>query len=348
MFSCGPHLPADYVEHSSDARDAYARGDYRGAARHWDAAHAAAPNKRYRDEALYRRAVSLQRAGRDNEARAIFERLAGAQGARQARAAFDAARALIAAGDEEQGYVQLRQALLAHPNSGPAVRAARDLLDRAAELEGDAERLRLTRELESRLRETELHQLLAYTEAQTLRRMGQRHEALDAYRRVIGAYPYPLGRYWDESIIASAELLRDDGRAQHAVQLLRWQLQHRESADFVGSYERHYAKAHFLLATITRDQLGNLASARDEFRTLERRYERSLLRDDALWQAVLCSLELGQPDQACVDAHRLLDEHPQSRYAPCVHHVCRELAASGECHDYVLPHSSANGSSPTP
>lgn len=335
-FGCGPYLPADYVQHSTEAREAYGRGEYEAAARHWRAAHAAASSKRYRDEARYREAVSLQRAGRHAEARAIFEAMSGVKGERQARAAFDAAHALLDSGDVQRGKEQLRAALLTHPNSGPAVRAAGELLDWAREAGGDAQELALARELAAQLRGTEVHQLLMYSQAESLRRMGEARAALQTYRSLIDAYPYPLGRYWDESILASARLAVELNQPQHAVKLLRWQLDHREQAEFVGSYDRHYAKAHFLLATITRDELHDLVAAREEFRAVAERYDESLLQDDALWQAMSCSVQLRQQAEACDDARRLLQQHPESRYAPCVDRVCPKLRAAGECHPYLL------------
>ncbi len=335
--ACAPSLPAAYVQNSEAARDAYSQGQYRKAAAHWQTARRYAPNQRYRDEAAYRQAMSLERAGEPARAQALLDELArGEAGARRARARFDAAYLSIENGDSEEGFRRLEAALLAHPNSGPALRALKTLLDHARETGGDAAEQRLLTELSPKLQSTEVHQLLLYSRAKLVQRTQPADAAISAYSTVIDSYPYPHGLYWDDAILIRAQLLVERGRAKEAVASLREMLGHREASDFLGSYERHYGQAHYLLARITHEQLHDPASARNEFRRVARNYQTSLVRDDALWQAMLCSKQLGEPTEVCNDARRLVHEFPESRFSGCAHRVCAEVAASGECRDYVM------------
>jgi tetratricopeptide (TPR) repeat protein len=334
---CGPRLPAAYVEQSTKAREAYAAGDYEKAASHWQTAATTAPNAKYRDESLYRHAVSLGRAGRIDQAQRAMDRLArGAPGQRQARATFDRAYLLLRAGKEAQGLAALRAALLKHPNSGLALRATARLLEHARQSGGRAAERAELDDLLARLEGTEIHQLLAISDARWSDQGGDSNRALAAYRRVIDATPYPRGRYWDEAILRAAELHVELGQHEAAIGLLRWMLGHREQPDFVGSYDRHYARAHFKLAEIQRDVARDLEGARKEFLSVVSEYSHSLLRDDALWHAARCALLLGRLDVACDDARRLLESFPESRYAACAPQLCPELTAPGECHAYLL------------
>ena len=75
-------------------------GRYQEAADHWLEAAESAERQRDRNEARYRAAVSLQRAGKFAEASRWFEQLAELEhNERAARAAFDRARLEIAQGD---------------------------------------------------------------------------------------------------------------------------------------------------------------------------------------------------------------------------------------------------------
>src|SRR5690606_18636218 len=200
-LSCAPSLPAEYVQHSSAAREAYAQGHYQRAADYWSAAHTVAPSKKYRDESLYRQAMSLQRAGRDDEARQLLTRLAASDGAgRNVRAEFDLAYDELERGDSAKGKKLLERALLRHPDSGMSVRAALRLLDEASESGGNAERTRCVARLLSTLsQEAEVRELLEYENAKLLEAAGSTRAALDAYDQQVRRYPYPSGRYWNES-----------------------------------------------------------------------------------------------------------------------------------------------------
>lgn len=339
-LGCAPSLPPDYVEHSSAARAAYGRGEYERAAEHWHAARSAAPNDKHREEALYRQAVSLQRAGRHDEARALLARLAtsGTSG-RSARAEFDVAYAELERGDARKGEELLERALTRHPDSGMSIRAALRLLDDASEDGGNPERAKRIQRLLGKLpKNAEVRELLEYENAKLLEAMGSAEAALSAYDAQVRRYPYPAGRYWSESLVRSARILSATDRTRAAVSRLRWMLEHRESSSVTGSYERGYSAAHMLLADMLRKE-GDLRAARDEYRKVFTRYQHSRLRDDALWQASLCSVRLDETDEACDDLQRLIESFPKSRYANCSPQLCPQLGGTpntdGRCHAYI-------------
>ncbi|HET9929187.1 MAG TPA: hypothetical protein VFQ35_00805, partial [Polyangiaceae bacterium] len=94
LGACGPSFPPAYVASRTAAEHAYERGDYRHAASLWADAARKAPPGREREEANYRRAVSLERAGDDSAADALYRSLESSPGERSERAAY--ARAEIA------------------------------------------------------------------------------------------------------------------------------------------------------------------------------------------------------------------------------------------------------------
>lgn len=336
-FGCAPNLPPAYVTHQRAAERAYEQGDYTQAAREWRAAASVAPSGKHRDEAVYRSGASFARAGQSEQARAAWTELTRSPvGTRRARAHFDIAHSSIDEGDTERGFALLKAALLQFPDSGMSLRAARRLLDHAGE-RGSAAELALLNELAAKTRGREIAEYLLRRRAHWLDHESRPDAALAAYRRLIAEYPYPQGRYWDESVLRAAELHAALGQAEAAVSLLRWMLDHRERSSLVGSYERRYSEAHFLLASLLNDSLNDPAGARREFRVIAQRYPTSLRRDDALWHAGLCSLRLQQPVEACADAAELRRQFPDSRYTPCTQHLCPELpAADRRCHDYLL------------
>lgn len=336
-FGCAPRLPPAYVAHQRAAERAYEQGDYTKAAHAWRAAAEAAPSGKRRDEAVYRSGTSFARAGQAEQARAAWGELTRSPGgARRARAHFDIAHSSIDEGDTERGFALLKAALLEFPDSGMSLRAARRLLAHAGD-SGSAAELALLEELEAKTRGHEISEYLLRRKALWFDRASRPDAALAAYRRLIAEYPYPRGRYWDESVLRVAELDAALGRPEAAVSLLRWMLDHRERSNLVGSYERRYSEAHFLLASLLNDALNDALGAREEFRAIVQRYPTSRRRDDALWQAGLCSLRLEQPAEACSDAAKLRSQFPDSRYTPCTRHLCPELPATERrCHDYLV------------
>jgi hypothetical protein len=266
--------------------------------------------------------MSLQRAGDAKAAQQLLRRIAARPSTRRARAMFDAAYLEIEQGHTERGYTDLRRALLAHPESGLADRALRRLLEHTIESAGPSAALQLLDQLEPQVGHAELHELVLYERARQIEIERGAWQALPHYRRVVVEHPYPEGRFWDECVLHSVRLLRQLGHPRRALAWIEWMLEHRESANWVGSYERHYSQAHYEMAEIWRDDLDDWRRARSEFRAVFEEYPTSLLRDDALWQAVQLSLVHGDTAAGCKDLDALRLEVPNSRYLGRSHPPC--------------------------
>jgi tetratricopeptide (TPR) repeat protein len=156
-IACASSPPPAYQRSRAAAERAYVHGRYAEAAEHWLEAARHAERGRDRNEARYRAAASLARAGDHVAAGRLYEEISQTpQAERAARAAFDQAKLEIAEGNPERGYRLLRQALLAHPDSGLAPGALRRLLAWRASQAGLADVLRTLDSLLEALGETEL------------------------------------------------------------------------------------------------------------------------------------------------------------------------------------------------
>jgi hypothetical protein len=62
------------------------------------------------------------------------------------------------------------------------------------------------------------------------------------------------------------------------------------------------------------------------------------LRDDALWEEAKLARADGDAAQACSLVGTLVEDFPDSRYAPCARNVCPGAppAGRGACHPYLL------------
>ncbi len=62
----------------------------------------------------------------------------------------------------------------------------------------------------------------------------------------------------------------------------------------------------------------------------------STLRDDALWQEALLA-RTSNDTAACGPLATLVQQLPESRYAPCAHEICPKLASipTRECAAYI-------------
>jgi TolA-binding protein len=322
MFQACAGEKSAYQRHVDAAHEAYEQGDYASAAAHWDDAEGAAGNASERDEASYREAVTLIRAGRPDEGRALLEKLArGGTSSRNARAAFDLAFAEIKHGDAEKGRAQLRAALVRYPDHGVARDALRRFRSYTLEKQGSE---RTEQELERLSREvsgSELESTALFERAKLLQERGADVAALAAYLEVARKFPYPGGTYWNDATLAAAQLERKAGENSKARALLVEMLEHREDSAVVGSYARSYDQATFALGELEAED-GLWRRARDRFLSLVDDYETSRLRDDALWAAAVLSAKKGDAATACQLARRLESELPESRFTNCQTLVC--------------------------
>jgi tetratricopeptide (TPR) repeat protein len=337
LFGCAPQLPPAYVQHRDAAQGAYASGHFAEAAHDWLEAAKAAATARDRSDARYRAAASYERAGDLERAREQYALLASGNSDRAARSAFTLADLRIQAGDEVAGYAALEAAIRKYPSSGVAGLAYRRYFAWLSSRGGEQAVINYVARVLPELGSGELGEQLRYERAKRLDASGNKAGARDAYLDLATRYPYPHGAYWDDALLRGAECHVELGQPEAAVKLLQSMLAARETSHLSGSYERpHFADAAYRLAELYRDALHDPAAARRAFHDVFLNYPTSTLRDDALWQEALILRTLS-PSEACAPLSQLVQQLPDSRYAPCAHEICAQLPAliGRACHGYI-------------
>jgi TolA-binding protein len=339
LSGCGG-AASDLSPQSARAERAYAAGRYVEAASDFASAAQSSPKARDREEARYRQAMSLERAGRPEEARAVLGLLRRTfpNGARTPRAAYDAALLDIEAGRTDAGHRALDALVRASPNSSVAPSALRRSLEWIGRSGEPGVRTYLSR-LAPAVAGTDLSQYIDYELARSLERAGDQAGARQGYLTVADRYPYPRGVFWDDALYRAAELTAAEGRPAAAIALLERLLAAREPAFLQGSYEKaRYAEAEFRIAELYRDALHAPDRARAAFERLWATFPTSRLRDDAAWGAALLAAAAGDAPGACRDVEPLIGVTPPSRYAACAPRLCPTLRAppGGRCHEYLL------------
>lgn len=338
-LSCARTRPDGYLLAHAAAERAYAHGRYLEAAEHWERAALSADDDKDRGEARYRRAVSLKRAGKvDDAARALDELSArSSTSERAARALFDRALIDLERGAAETAQNRLDELLRRYPSSGLAPRALRLRLRHIENADGDS--LRYLDGLLKAQAGTELEQHVRYAAARRVEETGRLQEARSRYARLAELFPYPRGAYWDDALWHLADLEARLGRPEHAIEVLRRMLDRREQSHGIGSYERsRYAEARYRIAELYRDALGDAKRSRQEFRRLWTEHPTSRLRDDAKWQEARLAHASGDREGACRALEDLAGDLPDSRYTPCAPHLCARLQPpkGRRCHAYVV------------
>lgn len=334
VLRCGPSLPEAYEQHWRQARQAYEAGDYAAAAEHWRRARDQAESKADRDEAVYRQAASLVRAGQEEQALPLLQQLAGAErGWRTARASFDLAFLAIGNGERERGHELLKNAILRFPNSGLARDAVARRRRYLVETRGAEHAVRDLATLARRVAGTELEATPLFERAKLLQTQGDSAAALQQYLEVARRFPYPKGAYWDDATLAAARIALELGSHSQAEGLLTAMLEHRESASLTGSYERSYDEAYWLLGEAHLEQ-GQWRRARQRWLALVDDFPTSRLRDDALWAAATVSFYNHEPGRGCELGKQLRQRLPASRFATCSHLLC-DSNPRGRCADYI-------------
>jgi tetratricopeptide (TPR) repeat protein len=339
FLACGSPPPAAYASEYEQAQAARRRGDHQAAAEHYERAAQAASKPRDAEEARYRAADAYARAGSAKRARTLYEQLAARSDAdRSARAAFALAELELDAGHEREGQALLADAIRRHPGSGLSRRALERHLDYLRAEGGHGAVLQFLKAEQASLFSSELAEAVAYRQARELDDAGQAAEARDAYLACAERFPYPTGAYWDDALYRAAEKEVALGAPARALAHLGRLLAERESASFVGSYQRgRYAEGQLFVARIYRDQLHDEARARRELRKVWLNHPKSRLVDDALFEEALLARRAGDRAGTCAPLEIIVTSQPDSRYAPCVGLLCDTLTppAGRDCHDYI-------------
>lgn len=338
-LACAPSIPPRFQEERAAAERAYAAGRYDEAAHHWQRAEKAAERKRDRNEARYRRAASLKRAGRHAEAQRALTTI-DEKSARAARAAYDHAIIEIERGNTDKGYAELVTTMQRYPASGIAPAALARLTQREEDKGGLGRAIAYVEKLETQYRDTELSERIGYLHADLLERANRNAEARDQYLEVAKRFPYPFGALWDDALWKASLLEEKLGNVPGAIQHLERMLKEMEPSSLgQGSYQRpRYPAARFRIAELYRDKVRDRARAVREFRRVWDDHPTSILRDDAAWQEARLERDLGQNDKACSTLRRLIESAPDSRYSACASALCPSVSPppKSKCHAYVL------------
>lgn len=340
LCACAPTLPPAYVQARDAAEGAYASGHFADAGKRWLDAAQSADTARDRNDARYRAAASYERAGDFVPARELYTQLANGNSDRAPRASFALADLQIRAGDESGGNAALEAAARKYPSSGVANLALRRYFAALAEQGGDRAVLDYIDRVEPALDHSELAEQLLYERARRLQALGDWRHARDAYLVVADRFPYPHGAYWDDALFRGADCELGLGQPARAIALLQRMLAAREVSHLSGSYERpRFADAAYRVAELYRDELRDPEAAQRAFHGVFMEYPSSTLRDDALWQeALLARRALPSSDApACAPLRMLVQQLPESRYAPCAHEICASLPniLGRECAPYI-------------
>jgi tetratricopeptide (TPR) repeat protein len=344
LAACAPNRGAEYAASVAAARRAQAAGRYAEAAERLGVA--ATQAKLPRDAVFARYESALLRAKSGDVARASRELRAIADmkppSDYSAIAAFKAA-GLRAETDPDGAMRELEAIALRWPKAGIARVALVRVLRHDDEASGDAGALRHADALLTKLRGTELEQIVLYERARRLDALGRTADALAAYLALADAFPYPFGVHWDDALFRASVDEEKLGRPREAIAHLERMLRERESAHFMGTYERpQYSPALRRIAELYERALHDRAAAREAHHRFYRELTTSPLRDDALWHEARLFREDGDTSGSCARLGTLASEFPDSRYVPCATAMCPDVKrpskshAPTECRAYIM------------
>lgn len=339
LGGCGsPPAPA-YLRDNEAALELSRHGQHAEAAARYERAAADADKPRDAEEARYRAAASYARAGDVTKARSLYEKLAkeAHDRERRARADFALGELLEASGDGAGAQAHWAGAIERNPSSGNSRSALSRHLDYLREQGGSAAVLAYLDAVSPKLTQTELGESVCYFRARELDALERTTAARDGYLDCARRYPYPGGAYWDDALFRAAEKELQLGAPAQAIAHLERMLAERESANFVGSYEKgRFAEAQLKLGQIYRDALHDAARARRELRKVWLNHPKNRLADDALFEEALLARAANDERGACEPLGIIVSKLPESRYAACAHELCSSLpAGAAPCHDYI-------------
>ncbi len=296
-----PRAPAFEAQLARGERE-LRHGRFEAAARAFDEAARAARRRVDVDEALYRRARALKRAGDIAGALAVLDALAARRppSRRTARALFDAARLRDERLRDTTGALRGYEAVVRHhPEEGPAARALALWLAHVRR-RSHAEALALVVSLQIDLGATDLGDDLLMAEHRLRLQQGDRAGARTALERLVRTHPYPQGHRWDEALLRLADMDLEEGRAEAAIERLQALLERAEGTTLVGSYTLPaFPLAQLRIARIHRDYTGDFRAAREAYRSLERDFPHSRLCDDARVELGELLLDRGELAAGC-------------------------------------------------
>ncbi len=317
--ACARPRPAAYVEASARASRAAHAGRHDEAATRWTEAAPLADRARDADDARYRAADALLRAGHLDRALDALDTLArdGVHPPIAARASLEAALLRLdrdRGDDRARAVASLDALVVAHPQRGSGRRALDHRLRLFDEARDDLGAVAWLRAMhaDARLRDTDLDPAVAHLLASRLAALGARDEATQMWQDLFSRRGFGHNPHWDDGHLALARLRLAAGDPRGAVAALDALFAPWTTSWFVGSYTGpRMPEAAMLRARIYRDELRDPARAAEAYRFVFDRLTHSTLRDDALAECA-SMLEPTSPTEACALWQRLFAELPCS------------------------------------
>ncbi len=264
------------------------------------------------DEALYRETRALIQLERYDDAIRILQEVADRRpiSRRTSRAMFEIALIrLDHLNQPEQAVQDFERVMRETPDDGLAGRAL-FYVNRDFESRGDtAGTIAFCDRLYADLGDSTFGDDLLRVKANAQLLAGDRAGARASLEEIVRRYPYPYGQRWDDAITTLAEMDVEDGQPARAVERLEELVNRNEETNLVGSYTLpSMPRAQLRIAQIYRDELNDPEKASDAFERLPRRFPRSILRDDALYQAGAMWLDAGNRSRGCRLLRRVVDD----------------------------------------
>ncbi len=287
-------------------------GRYEEAAASFGEAAVHADRRVDRDEAEYRQARVLRRAGDDAAALGLFDAIAERRpvSRRTVRAHYDAARLRFALGQQDQGREALFVLLRSWPDSAMAKSALKFLF---RQRQSDEAALVWLRELYGLVENSEIGDNLLMMQVRLHQSAGREDEVEALLRRIIEDHPYPQGHRWDEATLMLSEMLHLRGQTEDALALLEEFLAHAEETSLMGSYTLPtFAEAQLRRGRLLWE-LGRQDDAEDAFRELGEMFPHSRLIDDALLELAQLRAADGDEAAACAIYDEILERFEVGR-----------------------------------
>jgi tetratricopeptide (TPR) repeat protein len=322
LCACGPPTLSRtrgeaYAAALAEARRHHHHGRMRDAAASYARAAEVAVRRVDRDEARYRQAKALERAGNLEAALALLDAVAQAKprSRRTGRARFDAARLRLKLGDRTRAVAGLLDVVRLHPDHGLASRALVWLL-RARDEDGvdHASTIAWLEALYAEVGSRDVGDDLLIAIAERHLRLGDVTSARAALLRCADEHPYPTGQRFDDALWRLADLEEEHGNPAAAVAHLERLVSYAEATGTPGSYTLpRMPAAQLRIARLRRDALHDPEGARAAYRALRARFPSSTLVDDALVEEAELELARGDHTAACTLLRRALAEHEVGR-----------------------------------
>ncbi len=341
---CGARASLDYRKALASGDRAHSAGRHAEAAVEYERTASLTGKQRDKSRAEYMAATAHLKAGQNERARLLLEKLATAKPAHEysATGAFKLAE-LQGVEDPVTGQRAFEAMFTRFPSSGLARRALTLALATREEKDGVAAVVSYLEGLaKTPLRKSELGQNIAYSLADAHSRSGDVERAYAGYVAIANEWPYPFGAFFDDSLFKAAEIDLGRNEFERAIVLLERLLVEHETSAMMGSYHRPRMNAAALMvAHIYEEKLGKRDKARDAYGRIYRQFTTGALRDDALWQQARLYRADGDESAACGRLSKLVSEFPESRYVPCAEASCKDVKrtkqsrAPKECRDYL-------------